>query len=151
MRRKDKEITDSQKIINIIKSARICRLAFNHEPYPYIIPVNYGYKDNCLYFHSAKSGTKIDLIKSLGKASFEIEEFHEIIKSDISCEWTTQYRSVIGAGKISMIENDKEKQEALDILMQHHGKAENAYDEKLLRRVAVGKLEIIELSAKESI
>lgn len=151
MRRKDREITDNEKIISVIKSARICRLAFNNEPYPYIIPVNYGYRDNCLYFHSAKSGTKIDLIKSLGMASFEIEEFHEIIKSDISCEWTTKYRSVIGAGKISMIEDNKEKQEALDVLMQHHGKAENTYDEKLLRRVAVGKLEIMEMTAKESL
>lgn len=66
MIRKDREITDINEIINIIKKCDVCRLAFFDENYPYIIPMNFGYdydsKNNKLdlYFHGAKKGKKLD-------------------------------------------------------------------------------------------
>ena len=60
MRRKDKEIKDQQEIESILGKADVCRLAFSDNDIPYIVPVNYGYRDHCLYFHSAKEGKKID-------------------------------------------------------------------------------------------
>ena len=58
MRRKDKEITSQDEIINIIKNARICHLAFHDGKYPYIIPLCYGFdhqgERKFFYFHVAK-------------------------------------------------------------------------------------------------
>lgn len=71
MRRKDREISSREEIIKIIREEGICRLAIKDEPYPYIVPMNYGIEIGGeqinLYFHSAIEGRKIDLIKKIIK------------------------------------------------------------------------------------
>lgn len=42
MRRKDREITDFNEIMNIINKCDVCRLALFDEDYPYIVPLNFG-------------------------------------------------------------------------------------------------------------
>ena len=42
MRRKDREITDFDEIVSIIKRCDVCRLALNDEEFPYIVPLNFG-------------------------------------------------------------------------------------------------------------
>ena len=71
MRRKDKEITSRAVIDEILGRAVVCRLALNDEGSPHIVPVNFGYAGNTLYFHSAPSGRKIDLILGEPRATFE--------------------------------------------------------------------------------
>ena len=59
MRRKDREITDYNAILEIMKKCDVCRIAFFNEKYPYIIPLNFGVllRDNNfkLYFHGANA------------------------------------------------------------------------------------------------
>ncbi len=122
MRRKEKEIKDRKIIEEILSTSLICRVALFDNECPYVIPMNYGYKKNTLYFHCAPQGKKIDLIKQNNKVGFEIEQTHEIIKNNISCKWTTNYSSVIGNGVIGIVTDYNEKIAGLDILMQQHGK-----------------------------
>lgn len=42
MRRHDREITDRNDILDIMKRASVVRLAFNSDPVPYILPLNFG-------------------------------------------------------------------------------------------------------------
>jgi nitroimidazol reductase NimA-like FMN-containing flavoprotein (pyridoxamine 5'-phosphate oxidase superfamily) len=150
MRRKDKKI-ENQAIINeILEKSQICRLAFFDEEYPYVVPMNYGYQDNTLFFHCATHGKKIDLIKKNNKVAFEITSFHEIIKKEVSCDWSTKYRSIMGIGEIEIITEAEEKKKGLDIIMKQHGRAMNSYDDKSVKRVLVLKLPIQDLSAKQS-
>ena len=150
MRRKDKTIEDKNSIKEILINSNICRIAIFDDEFPYIVPLNYGYKDNALYFHCALKGKKLDLIKKNNKVGFEIEQNHELIKAEQSCDWTTKYRSIIGTGTIDIITDFDKKVKALDILMQHHGKQENTYKEKAVNKVVVLKLNIINLSGKQS-
>ena len=67
MRRSDREVTEFNDIVSIIKKCDVCRLALIDENYPYIIPLNFGMnitEDNVLelYFHGATEGKKLDLI-----------------------------------------------------------------------------------------
>ena len=73
MRRNEREITDPKIIEEIIHQATICRIALYDADYPYIVPLNYGYESGALYFHSAKEGKKIDLIRKNSRVCFEIE------------------------------------------------------------------------------
>ena len=65
MRRKDREVTDSQKIREIILSCRCCRLGFYDNGEVYIVPLDFGYYENngrrVFYFHGAKEGRKYRL------------------------------------------------------------------------------------------
>ncbi len=150
MRRKDKKITDKDIILEILQTAHICRIAIHTDDYPYIVPMNYGYKDNVIYLHSASSGRKLDLLKQNNKVGFEIEQGHEIIKDEISCRWTTKYRSIIGFGDIEFINDNAQKLAGLTIIMEHHGKKDNIFSEKAVESVVVLKLHIKALSAKQS-
>ena len=150
MRRKDKKITDKDIILEILQAAHICRIAIHTDDYPYIVPMNYGYKENVIYLHSASAGRKLDLLKQNNKVGFEIEQGHEIIKDEVSCKWTTKYRSIIGFGDIEFINDKAQKLAGLTIIMEHHGKKDNIFSEKAVESVVVLKLHIKALSAKQS-
>ena len=42
MRRADREITDFDELIAVMRGCDVCRLALHDEPYPYILPLNFG-------------------------------------------------------------------------------------------------------------
>ena len=75
---------------------------------------------------------------------------HEIITGKKSCDWTTKYRSIIGYGKVEIVESMEEKKQGLDVIMQQHGKQENVYDERLFSRFLVFKINIESLTGKQS-
>ncbi|MCL3780417.1 pyridoxamine 5'-phosphate oxidase family protein [Prolixibacteraceae bacterium JC049] len=150
MRRKEKEITQKEELIEILEKANVCRIGLMDEEYPYVVPVNYGYKDNALYFHSAVEGRKMDLIRKNNKVGFEIDVDTELMKHDISCKWSIRFRSIIGTGTIEILDDLEDKRMGLDVLMNHHGKMENKFPDGVLKKTAVLKLCIKEMSGKKS-
>jgi nitroimidazol reductase NimA-like FMN-containing flavoprotein (pyridoxamine 5'-phosphate oxidase superfamily) len=90
------------------------------------------------------------LIRKNNKVGFEIEDSYKIVESEVSCEWTTKYRSIIGTGEVEILSEFKEKERGLDVIMQQHGKMENTYHKKLVDRVFILKLSIKSVSGKES-
>jgi nitroimidazol reductase NimA-like FMN-containing flavoprotein (pyridoxamine 5'-phosphate oxidase superfamily) len=150
MRRKEKEITDRRTIDNILSSSSICRVAFFDSEFPYIVPLNYGYYDNAIYFHSSTNGKKIELIKRNNKVCFEIDHLSRIIKDEKPCKWTTKYQSVIGYGTIAIITDFKQKIKGLEIIMKHYGKLHNEFDPDLVDRTIILKLMIERLTGKQS-
>ena len=77
MRRTDREITDAEKITQIIQTCHCCRLGFCDNGAVYIVPLNFGYAEEngkrVFYFHSAKSGRKLDLIAGAPSVGFELD------------------------------------------------------------------------------
>ena len=83
MRRKDREVTDPQRIEEIISACHCCRLGFCDGGKPYIVPLNFGFfrrEDGgyTFYFHSAREGRKLDLIRQTGWAGFELDTGYQI-------------------------------------------------------------------------
>jgi hypothetical protein len=151
MRRKDKEITDRKIIEQLLAGSDICRIAMIDRDRPYMVPLNYGYADNALYFHSASTGKKIELLKQNGRVCFEIENHNEIIRDEIPCEWTSRYRSLIGYGTIEFITGHEEKKKGLDVIMSHYGKTgKNDYKDNHIQNIIILKLNIEEISGKQS-
>lgn len=151
MRRKEKEIKDEKEIISIIQKAKICRVGFSENNRPYIVPMNFGYKDHCLYFHCAKEGRKIDIIRKNENVCFEIDADHEIINTNRPCNWSTTYVSVIGNGKASIIENDALKKDALNIIIDHYSPGTNYdYPDDQVKKVCIIKIKIEEMTGKKS-
>jgi nitroimidazol reductase NimA-like FMN-containing flavoprotein (pyridoxamine 5'-phosphate oxidase superfamily) len=150
MRRKDKEITDPAIIESILGGSLICRIAISGENGPYLVPLNYGYRNKALYFHSARHGRKIEMLSANSRVCFEIESDYEIIKKEKSCGWTTRYRSLIGYGHVKIITDENLIREGLDIIMCQHGKTDNQYEPEYLSRIAILKLDIEQVSGKQS-
>ena len=150
MRRKDKEITDNKIIEEILSGSEICRIAIADVDTPYIVPLNYGYRNGYLYFHTASQGRKIDLLKRNNRVAFEIEFSSEITRDDLPCKWTTRYRSLIGAGTVEIIEEINLIKEGLDIIMTHYGHQQKNYEEAYLKRIVILRLSIDRISGKQS-
>lgn len=150
MRRKDKEIKDQKLIEEIIKSASVCRLGLSYNDYPYIIPMNYGYSNNCLYFHSAKEGKKLDIIKKNPNACFEIDIENELLKGNRPCDWGMKYKSVIGFGKAQIVSDLLAKKEALNIIIKNYTSRIFEFDEKAINSIEIIKVEIKEINGKKS-
>jgi len=151
MRRFDKLITDSQIIEKILNESSICRIGFSVDGEAHIIPVNFGYRDNKLFIHSATDGRKIYFIMQNNRVCFEMELDHEIITGKAACDWTTKYRSIIGYGYISIIDDSSQKKAGLDIIMSKYGGPNtNTYSEKILKKMVLLVIEIDTLSGKQS-
>lgn len=67
MRRNDREITEQNKMMEILSACECCRLGLIDENGAYIVPLNFGYEEVegkiFLYFHGAADGKKFDLIR----------------------------------------------------------------------------------------
>ena len=150
MRLKQYEIIDSTIIQEILSKSEVCRIAMIDNDMPYIVPLNYGYKDNTIYFHSAPFGKKIELLKKNNKVCFEIELFTQIVKNEFLCDWGAKYRSVVGYGTIEFLTDFDHKKEGLDIIIAHYEKTDkNIYPDKQIEKVLILKLKIEEITGKQ--
>ncbi|MGM0428212.1 MAG: pyridoxamine 5'-phosphate oxidase family protein [Thermodesulfobacteriota bacterium] len=150
MRKREKEIQDRSEIEAILDKAQVCRLALSDDNRPYMVPLNFGYKDNCLYFHTGRTGKKIDILKRNNSVCFQVDVDLEVVESDNPCDWNMNYRSVIGHGRAVFLEDPAEKKHALDIIVEHYGAAKNDYDEARLKRLTLIKVDIERMTGKRS-
>ena len=152
MRRNDREVTDRQEILHIIKKCDVCRLALNDNGYPYVFPVNFGLMDDGeklqLIFHSALEGHKVDLMNADNRASFEMDCSHQLQYFPEKGYCTFAYESVMGHGRITILE-ESEKEEALKHIMEQYHPGENAFFSRAaIPRTLVYKLTVDEMTAK---
>ena len=152
MRRRDREITDKNAIAEFIAKEQIIRIAFYEEGDIYIVPVNYGYsydEQYSFYFHGAKAGRKYELAKKNPTVGFEIDGNYRLLESDMACDFSATFQSVIGTGTLSLVEDNVEKINGLNAIMkQTTSKAEWNYSDEMLDAVAVFRLVVDKLSCK---
>ena len=67
MRRKDREVQSLDEIFDILNRCDTVRVAFRGEEYPYVVPVSFGTEladgKVTVYFHCAREGLKLELLK----------------------------------------------------------------------------------------
>lgn len=154
MRRKDREVTDNEKINEIISDCHCCRLGFYDDGEVYIVPLNFGYaeKDSnrTFYFHGAKEGRKIDLISRTHCAGFELDTNYTLNEGETACQYSARFQSIIGTGRITFVEDPAEKEAALQAIMIHNtGKDRWDFSDAMLNSICVFKLEVKKISCKE--
>jgi len=84
------------------------------------------------------------------RVCFEFDIDHELVESEKACNWGMKFRSVIGFGKASFIENIDEKQEALGIIMQNYTDKAFLFPEGNLNGTLVVKIDIEQIAGKKS-
>lgn len=151
MRRKENEITDAAEIEEILNRAFVCRLGLCEGGRPYVVPLCFGYKDNALYFHCAREGKKLDIIRENNNVCFEVDIDCQVIKTEQACKFTMRYKSVIGFGKAMVIEDAEAKRKGFDVIMQQFSEGPFEYPEEALKKAAVVKVEIESMTGKKSV
>lgn len=149
MRRREKQVTEKKQVEQILAKAQVCRLAMVDKGHPYVVPLNFGYRDGTLYFHSAPEGRKIDVLKSDPRVCFEVDELVKMNKAALACDWGASFKSVIGTGTALFLETPAEKKAGLDIIMAHYSGRSFDYPEEKLAKTAVIQVTIHEMTCKQ--
>lgn len=149
MRRFQNEIKDRSKIEAILDEAMVCRVAFCDGDIPYVIPMNFAYKDNCVYLHSAKEGRKLELLKKNPNICLEAEADVKLIREKDPCNWSASYRCAIGTGVASIISSSEEKRMAIDLIVKKYtGDLNPSYSQQSYDRIIAIKIELKSLTGK---
>lgn len=131
---------------SFLGGAWVGRLAMSKADEPYMVPVNFVYFAEKIYFHCAREGRKIDYLATNAQVCFEVDEFLGVRKGDTPCASTVTYRSVIAFGKAMFVEAIDVKKEALRRLIKKYGVAasdfvdEEAFDRTLLVAITVERM-----------
>ena len=149
MRRKDREITEFARIIEVMRRCRVCHVAFFDEEYPYVVPLNFGLREENgrveLYFHGAVTGHKHDLLQKNGHVAFSMEVAGDIVTGPQvgACESTMEFESVCGTGVMEYVsEEEKIPVEEGD---SYH------FHEEIVPSLAVLKLSVLSMTGKRRV
>lgn len=154
MRRTDRQIHDVAEMEDILRKADACRLALVDDGEPYVVVMNFGYEfcDGLptLYFHCAKAGHKLDIIRKKPQACFVVDCDHELIGGPSGCDWGMKFRSVVGRGLVEILPDGAERKRGLDLLMAHYaGRSDFAFQDMVLARTEVLRLRAVEVTGKK--
>lgn len=157
MRRKDREVTESSQIRQMLEEFKVCRLGIVDEGAPYVVPMNmacdYDGEKLVLYFHCAREGRKLELIRKNPKVGFEMDKEIALVEGNTPCQYSYKFASIIGKGTAKIVEDEEEKVKALTKLMKHQSSRD--FDDfeknpKLLKAVAVIRVTVEEYTCKQN-
>jgi len=149
MRRRDREITDKNRIADILMRAQAMSLAFAGDPY--VIPMNYGFAFDgerlTLYSHGAQEGEKVDRMLTDPRVAFTVYTDNRVYRME-SDEYTSSFDSVCGAGEARLLEGE-EKVRALSVIMAHYAPGrEFAFDARTLEHTMAAEIAVTKISGK---
>ena len=150
--RREREVTDINKIIEILDKSKVVRIGLVDGDEAYVVPMNYGYtyenEKLTLYLHGARRGKKIDLMQKNPKVFFEMDCDIVPFEGEVACKYGITYSSIMGKGKATILENPEEKMQALTHLMKTQTNKDFEFTEKLVSVVAVIRIDVTEFTAK---
>ena len=113
--RRKKQVLSEQECLEILAGGEWGVLGVHGDDgYPYTVPLNYVFHEGAIYFHSARSGHKIDAIEHDDKASFCVVAESDLVPE----EFATAFKSVIAFGRIRKVEDQEAKMAALTALVE---------------------------------
>jgi hypothetical protein len=153
VRRKEKAITNETEMLAIIMKAKYITVAMCDNNMPYLATLSHGYDrdQHCIYFHCAKEGKKIDVLREnnvvWGQALIDKGYAHG------SCDHlyaTTQFM-----GKVRFIVALDEKKHALEIMINAlendpEKVMESQLKEESIKGVQIGRIDLEYMSGKKS-
>jgi nitroimidazol reductase NimA-like FMN-containing flavoprotein (pyridoxamine 5'-phosphate oxidase superfamily) len=153
MRRTDKIIIDEAELKSILREANHISVAMSLNDEPYLVTLSHGYDEDrdCLYFHCAREGKKIDILRAnpriWGQALIDGGY------KQGSCDHL--YRTTQFHGRVTFIDDQGEKEHALRIMIQHLDEnPEKIIAEQITShstdRIFIGRIDIDYMSGKKA-
>ena len=115
--------TEKEQIEFIISKCDVCYVGLaDTDGTPYVLPMNFGYRDGVVYLHSAQEGRSISILERNPKVCITFSTDHALVfqHPEVACSYRMRSKSVICWGKVAYEENFDRKVEALDIIMKQY-------------------------------
>lgn len=156
MRRNDRQIKDRETLQAIMKSCRICSVAFQGAEYPYVIPLNFGavWEEDAvrLYFHGAGEGMKIQRMDADSRVAFSMAVEREFLLKEPACGSTMLYASICGRGRLGRVTDPEEIKRGLTSIMHQYDPEHSAFvfEEAMVARTRLLCLTVEEMTGKSN-
>ena len=152
MTRRERQVTDPERILQILDTAKVLHLGLAVDNEPYVVPMNYGYAmvdgKLTLYLHSAHSGKKLDMMRANPNVFFEMESGLVPFEGDVACRYGLAYSCLMGRGRAQKVEDVSEKKLALELLMKVQTGRDFSFTDKLTDAVTITRIDVSEYTAK---
>ncbi len=149
---KAREVTYQPHIDSIIGKCEVCNVAMvDADGNPYVVPMNFGYKDGIIYLHASRQGKKIDILSSNPGVAISFSTDHKLYKQhqDVACSYGMSYRSVFAFGNVEFIEDYDKKIDALNIIMRQYIDRDFSYNRPSVLNVCVFIVKVEKFTGKE--
>lgn len=153
MRRKEKAITDPEEMASVLREAKHVTVAMSLNDEPYLVTLSHVYDDRgrCIYFHCAREGKKIEILRSNNRVWGQglIDGGYQQGSCDHFFKTTQFY------GRVTFVEDLEEKGYALKLMIKKLDEnPEKVIKEQItsdsLRRALIGRIDISFMSGKKS-
>lgn len=153
MRRRDRKVTDPQRIEQIIATAKVLHLGLVDQGKPYVVPLHYGHEmegtTHVFWCHGARTGRKIDVINANPCVFVELEcDVEDVSGGDVACDYGSLYASVMGEGTARVVDDPLQKERGLKALMRAQTGRDFDIPEARLKAVAVIRIDVPSVTAK---
>ena len=153
MRRIDREITDKAEIVDVLSRCDTVRIGMRGEEYPYVVPVSFGVETEdgvpVVYFHCAKEGLKVDLLKKDPRVCVEGDIFIRVERTQRGI--TARYESVIGFGRCELLTGPADVLHGLRVVTDHYDPGFKVDSCPGLERLYVGRITLASLTGKRNL
>lgn len=144
--------TDKDLIESIIKNCDICYAGLaDTDGTPYVLPMNFGYRDGVIYLHSAQEGRCISILERNPNVCITFSTDHDLVfqHPEVACSYRMRSKSVISWGKVRFEEDFVRKTEVLNIIMEQYSDKAFSYSEPAVKNVRIWMIEMEEVTCKE--
>lgn len=144
--------TGNEKMEQTIGRCDVCYVGMvDSNETPYVIPMNFGYRDGVVYLHSAPEGRSIVILERNPKVCLTFSTGHRLVfqHPEVACSYRTRSESVIAFGTVRFEEDDNRKVEALNLIMKQYTDKEFTYSSPAVRNVKVWTVQLEEATCKE--
>ena len=160
MRRANRQITDPAEVRALIERCHTVRVGAVDEDGVFVVPLNFGYGwvggHLVLYLHSASEGRKAEAFSRGPRVAIEMDVELGVITGGYACAYSFSYQSIMGSGLISPVANVDEKRRALELIMRHmapdaphDSSGKFSFSDEAVERVAIFRIDVDELAAKQ--
>jgi len=143
---------DRETINSILDEAFICHVGFVVDGQPYVIPTGFARIGDDLYIHGSAASRMVRHVAKGIDVCVTVTLLDGLVMARSAFHHSMNYRSVVILGKAELVENPKEKNNALEALTEHFvpGRWNDVRwpTELELKATTVLKLPITEASAK---
>jgi nitroimidazol reductase NimA-like FMN-containing flavoprotein (pyridoxamine 5'-phosphate oxidase superfamily) len=153
IRRKEKAIQDEHEMHSILRETKYVTIAMCSDNEPYLVTLSHGYdsQNNCIYFHCAQEGKKIDILRENGIVWGQALVDHGYANGN--CDHL--YVSVHFKGHVTFITDQEEKKKALTVMVNQLEPdplpvIDEQFTAKSLKRVNIGRIDIDYMSGKKA-
>lgn len=137
---KNRPITIREQQEAIIRRCQFCNIAMiGLDRRPYVIPMNFGFDGEYVYFHGSAKGRKVDCLKNNPAVCISFSTDHELryVNEDVACSWSMRYRSILVHGDAEFIDDPEEKIRCLNLVMAQYASRKFEYSAPAVREVMV--------------